>query len=183
MGEAQRLVEAVRANAEGTPYVVEETDDGFRVRLDVADARWWGSLWKSGITRVATQDVRVDDASKQIAITDTLRDLEWFGGVSLEDGMRPRLSGSAAVQTGRLNHRAFRKSWAFDEQGRFRKVVDYSFDSGEGRDLIRRAARSLGWRERMPISVKIALVAAVVGGAGAVVTVVVLLVAALLGLF
>ncbi len=183
MGEAQRLVEAVRANAEGSPYVVEETESGFRVLLDVADARWWGPLSKSGMREVVTYEVRLDEESKRITITDTLRSVEWFGGSSLEDGMRPRLSGRAEVIRGRIYRWGARKIWTLDGQGRFRKVVDYSFDTTEGRDLICRAARSLGWRERMPLSVKLGLVAAVVGGVGGVVTIVVLLVGALLGLF
>ncbi len=185
MGEAQRLLEAVRASAEGSGYVVEETEDGFRVLLDIEDARWWGPLRKSGMNSIVAHEVRADEASRQLTITDTLRGLEWFGGYSLAEGTHPRLALGAGltVQKGRIDLRSFRKSWAFDEQGRFRKVADYSFDFGEGQELVRDAARSLGWRERMPLSVKIGIAAAVVGGVGAAVTIVALLVAALLGKF
>lgn len=63
VGEAQRLIDAVRASAEDSPYVIEETEEGFRVQLDVADARWWGPLSKSSLKKTLSHHVRLDEAA------------------------------------------------------------------------------------------------------------------------
>lgn len=183
MSDGQRLFEAVRKNAEGSPYVVEETDYGFRVSLDIVDARWWGMLARSGVKKVATHDVRVDEARRTFAITDTLRRLEWSGGVSLQDGMVPRLSRTAEIQMGRIHRREVEKAWALDDSGSFGRIVDYSFDSSEGRDLIRGPAAALGWQERMPRSARIGLIVGVLGGLIAIFAPLAALIAALPGGF
>lgn len=46
------------------------------------------------------------------------------------------------------------KIWALSDRGRIEPVVDYKFNSREGRDLIRLVARQLGLKERQPLSVK-----------------------------
>lgn len=179
MGEAQRLVDAVKDNAEDSPYRVEETEDGFRVQLDIADNRWWGPLSKSGLKRTASYDVRVDEAAKTIAITDTLYELNWRVGTSVEEvaSLQPTLAeATAESKSGRLYHRETRKTWAFDESGRFAKVVDYSFNTSEGRDMIRGPAKALGWKERMPLKAKIGILVGILGGAIAIITAIALVV-------
>jgi hypothetical protein len=137
--------ERVRAAAEGTPYVVTETEKGFDVTLDVVDAQWYGVLNKAGVKRVFSHHVRWlgDDA---YSITDESRSLEWVAGA-------PRIAASAAVMKGRIIQFGARKVWAFDAQGHFGVQAEYRFDSREGRDLIEGVAAQLGLKGRIVVAV------------------------------
>lgn len=153
---------AVSHAAQGTPYVVTPTEGGFDVTLNIADAQWYGLFNKAGLTKVVTHHVSLE--GDRYEILDDSRELRWVAGV-------PSLHGSYVRQTGRVREFGFEKSWAFDEDGRFRKVVDYSFSTGEGLALIRGVAEQLGLTERQPASVKVAiglavftLIALLVGG-------------------
>lgn len=139
---------AVAHAAQGTPYVVTPTERGFDVTLNVADAQWHGLINKAGVTKVVTHHVSLD--GDRYEILDDSRELRWVAGV-------PSLHGSYVRQTGRIREFGFEKTWAFDEDGRFRKVVDYSFSTGEGLELIRGVAERLGLEERQPAVVKVAL--------------------------
>jgi hypothetical protein len=70
-----------------------------------------------------------------------------------------------------------------DEHGRLRPVVDFRFDSEEGRQLVTGVAEQLGLTQRRGTAEKIGLVAAIIGGGGAVVTAVTVLVMVVLGKF
>lgn len=173
--DRERLREAVQQAAEGTPYAVSPTADGFDVALDVADARWYGLLEKAGLKKTCVHHVHVTE-SGSYSITDDSRELEWVAGT-------PRLGARAVRQTGRVKEISFRKTWAFNEQGKPAKVVDYRFSSEEGRSMVTAAAKGLGLRQVRGTTEKVAIGFAVVGAVGAVITVVVLLVGALLGAF
>jgi len=176
------MAEVQRA-AQGTPYVVEPTGRGFDVRIDVADATWYALMYKEGIHKVFTHHVQVDEEQGRYSVTDDGYDVEWQAGADVSGSPRPRLSASAERQVGTSREISFRKEYAWDEQGRHGKVVDYTFSSGEGNQLIRAAAERLGLRPVLPFTSKLALVIGIVAAAGAVVVVVLLLVAAALGKF
>lgn len=184
MTDADTLFEAVRERAEGTPYVVERTDEGFDVRLDLADARWFDLMHKRGLRTAYTHHVRLDEAEHVLAITDDMRSVEWRAGADVgHGGMRPVLAAQAQRATGRFHEVSFHKEYGLSEDGHLGEVVSYSFSSKEGLTLIREPAKELGWTERMPVTAKVGLVFGVVGGVGALVTVVVLLVLLALGKF
>ena len=103
--------EKVRAAAEGTPYAVTETDDGFDVALDIVDAQWYGLLNKAGLHRTWTHHVKLDDDGAY-SITDQSQTVEWVAGA-------PRIAGSIEVTKGRAIEFGKEKIWAFDEHGRF----------------------------------------------------------------
>lgn len=54
-----------------------------------------------------------------------------------------------------------RKVYAFGDDGRFGTVVDYTFNSEEGRGLITAAAQEVGLTPRQPLVVAAALALAV----------------------
>lgn len=113
-------------------------------------------------------------------------ELKWKAGPSVEgvSSLQPTLAAATAQKFwGRLHQRELKKTWAFDESGRFSQVVDYTFDTSEGRDMVRGPAQALGWKERMPLTAKIGLVFTIFGVAVAVITMVALIVVALLGAF
>ena len=145
MGTTAELVAAVRASTKDSPYVVKETPKGFDLTIDVADARWLGILRAHGLKKVFTHEVTLDEAKQQLSITDVSNTLNWGAG-----GTTPRLHAEKSMQRGRVYEKSFRKEYGVDlRTGEVGKVVDYSFDAGEGRDLVREAAKAQGWSEKM----------------------------------
>jgi hypothetical protein len=145
MSTAAELVTAVREAAKDTPYAVRETPRGFDLTIDVVDARWLAILKAHGLKQVFTHQVKLDEAKQQMVIVDVSNTLNWGAG-----GSSPRLHAAKSVQRGRVYQKSFRKEWGVDlETGEVGKVVDYSFDASEGRNLIRDVAKARGWSERM----------------------------------
>jgi hypothetical protein len=138
--EGYELFRRVQQAAEGTPYVVTETEKGFDVTLDVVDAQWYGLFNKAGLKKLFTHHVSVPE-SGTYSITDDARTVEWVAGT-------PRTGATAERQIGRIKEVGFQKIWAFDEHGRFGKVADYSFSSEEGRELITGIADAMGLQQR-----------------------------------
>jgi hypothetical protein len=165
VSEAQRLLDAVRRRTEGTPYVVEETFQGFDVRIDIEDTSWYALMYKQHLSRTWVYHVAVDEAGKTLSITDDVRAVDWKAGtgVQSEGGETPVpvLSMAKSGAVGRFESKSFRKTYAFNDQGEYGKVVDYTFDAAEGRDLIRGPARELGWTEKMGAAQRTGVVVAV----------------------
>jgi hypothetical protein len=172
---AYEFCRRVQALAEGTPYVVTETDRGFDVTLDVVDAQWFGVFDKAGLSKVYTHHVAVPEAGRY-TVTDESREVEWVAGV-------PRLAVSGSRTYGRVVEFGVQKVWAFDEHGVFGVQADYRFSSEEGRDLVTGVAHELGFRLERGTAEKVGLYVGAFGALGALVTVVVLLVALLTGQF
>lgn len=182
MSQAQQLLDAVRERTAGTPYVVTETPTGFDVRVDIENASWYALMYKQHLDRTWIYHVSLDEAAKTMSITDDVRGIDWRAGARSEGGVPvPVLSAAASGARGRFESKSFQKTFAFNEQGEFGKVVDFRFDSSEGRDLIRGPARDLGWSEKMGGAQRTGLVFAVAGGVLAVVVVVALVVLAVAG--
>ena len=173
MTERSEFVRSIETAAEGTPYVVARTKRGFDLTLDIVDAKWFGLYHKEGLHRVYTHHVEVPyDGTYEV--TDDARTVEWQAGV-------PTISGSVERIRGRVLELSSEKVWALGEDLRPGAVVDYRFNSEEGRHLIRAVADRLGLEPRRGRDERIGLFFAVLGGAGALVTVVVLVALELLG--
>jgi hypothetical protein len=121
MSTTAEYISAVRAATADTPYIVKETPKGFDLTIDVADARWLTLLKAHGLKKVFTHEVTLDEAKQQLTIVDVSNSLRWGAG-----GSSPRLQAE-----------------------KIGKVVDYSFDAGEGRGYIRDVAKAQGWSEKM----------------------------------
>lgn len=173
--EATEFYRRVREVSEGTPYVATETDVGFDVTIEVADARWLGLFQQAGLSKVYTHHVAVPEPGVY-TVTDESREVEWVGGA-------PRVSATAQLVSGRVREIGARKVWAFDMQGRFGVQADYRFDSEEGRGLLTGVAEELGLRRRRGGAEQVGLVFGVIGGVGALAAVVAVLVTAALGKF
>lgn len=174
-GSRQDFLDGVRQAAAGTPYVVTATDAGFDVTLDIVDAQWFGLFDKAGLDKVYIHHVAVADDGTY-TVTDDSRTVEWVAGV-------PRASASAERVYGRVKEFGVQKVWALDEHGRFGPVVDFRFNSEEGRDLVKGVAQQLGLKEKRGAAERTGLVFALVAGVDSVITLLVLLVLALLGKF
>jgi hypothetical protein len=143
-----RFRDQVERNAEGTPYAVTPTPEGFDVGIDIVDARWFELYEKVGLSRTFVHHVAVDGST--YTITDDSRTLEWEAG-------SPRLGATLERFVGRKHELSFQKTVAVSERARVEKVVDYTFSSEEGRRLITSAAKEQGLKEHMPLSAKIGL--------------------------
>jgi hypothetical protein len=165
--------DGVREAAEGTPYAVTKTDDGFDVTLDIVDSQWFGVFNKAGLRKVYTHRVKLL-GERAYSITDESRSLEWVAGT-------PRLAASLEVQKGRIIEFGAEKVWAFDEHGRFGVVADYRFGSEEGRQLIEGIASTLGLEQRRGVAEKLGIAAAGIAIGGIVIGGLVVGVLAILG--
>jgi hypothetical protein len=143
--------DAVAAAAADTPYTVVTTKRGFVVRLDVANAQWWGLYNRAGLRK--TFRWRVTEHRNYFTIADRQVELRWRAGV-------PGLGGTLQGQSGRILTLQREKIWALSDRGRIEPVVDYRFNSREGRDLIRLVAQQQGLKEHLPFSVESSLGAA-----------------------
>ncbi|GAA1477681.1 hypothetical protein GCM10009623_21270 [Nocardioides aestuarii] len=165
----------VEQATDGTPYAVTPTERGFDVAIDIVDAQWFGLFNKAGLSKHYLHHVAVaGDGS--YTITDDARSVEWVAGV-------PQATGSAERQLGRVKELGVQKVWAIGEDGRFGQVVDFRFNSEEGRDLVTGVADQLGLKQRRGAAEKIGIGFAVVAVAGIVVGGLVVGILALLGVF
>jgi hypothetical protein len=149
MAQREDFLTAVQEAAAGTPYVVTPTDSGFDVALDIVNAQWYGVFNKAGLSKAYIHHVAVSDDGTY-TITDDSREVEWVAGV-------PRASASASRQVGRVKEFGVQKVWAFDENGNFGTVVDYRFNSEEGRDMVTMIGERLGLKQERGTSAKIGL--------------------------
>lgn len=158
MDQTQQLIVAVREATAGSPYVVEERPYGFAVTVDVADARWWTALRANGVRRVFSHEVRTDERSRKMSITDVEQSVRWGAGGT----GAPSLRVERSFQRGRVYQYSMQKELGVDARtGRPGMPVSYTFRSGEGRDLIRAAAERTGWSEKMGAEQKGVLVFAI----------------------
>jgi hypothetical protein len=143
--------DAVAAAAQNTPYAVVDTKKGFEVQLDIANAQWWELYNRAGLRK--TFRWRVKERTSHFTIFDRQIEMHWRAGV-------PGFGASAEVQGGRIFSLSRQKIWALSDRGHVEPVVEYKFNSREGRDLIRAVARQLGLKERLPFSLMFSLVMA-----------------------
>jgi hypothetical protein len=153
------LLQKLRAAVAGGPYVVEETPQGFDLKVDVVDAQWYTLIRRNGLTKVFTYSVTLHEADKKYSVTDISNEVRWSAGADM-DGP-PTLVAEAQQQRGRVYEKSFAIETGVDARTHeLGTPVNYSFSSGEGRDLIRRVAKESGWSERMGSEQKIGLVVA-----------------------
>jgi len=90
---------------------------------------------------------RVKERESSFTIYDRKIRMQWSAGI-------PRLAGTLEYQGGRIMGFTREKMWALSDRGVIESVVDYKFNSREGRDAIRLVAQQLGLRERLPMTLK-----------------------------
>lgn len=148
---ADEFFHRVAEAADGTPYRVTRTGQGFDVGLDLADATWYGLFNKAGLRKTVVHRVRVD--GDRFTITDDSSEVRWEAGV-------PRAAGSASRELGRRIEFGHEKIWALREDGSVGRVVDYQFSSQEGRDLVELVGREMGLSQGRGTAERIGLYAA-----------------------
>jgi hypothetical protein len=150
---AQDLVAGVRARAEGTPYVVEETPAGFDVRLALEDPRWFGQLREWRLTQTSIHHVYVHEAARTVAIDAELRTLAWQAGADGRE--RPALGAAVQASRGRVTSRSVQRTYTIG--GGTTKESETTFDSSVGRALVVDTAKALGWKVERSLNERIGL--------------------------
>jgi hypothetical protein len=171
---ANELRRAVAERVADTPYEMVNTPEGFDLRIELANARWYGLLGKAGRKRVVQHRVTLDEPRKKYVILDDFYDVRWDTVADVEGGRVPRLvaSGEKRRTTGRVMFEySFEKTIGVDAGTKKPDVVvDYVFDASEGQKMIRQPATALGWSERWNTPAKIGVGFGILGGVGALVT-------------
>ncbi len=133
--------------AASTPYLVTPRPGGCEIGLDIADARWWGLASRQRLQRTFTHQIELDEKQGTMQVTDVARSLAWSAGA---DGQAmPRLTGETSTTKGRIFEVSFDKEIGWGDDGSFGEQVDYTFDSTEGRSLIKKVAEEQGWQEKL----------------------------------
>lgn len=177
MVTAAELAAEVRRATANTPYMVaDETPTGFTVQIDVVDQQWWTLMKRKSLAASFQHVVRVDAAAGTYDVTDKSVQVAWEAGVDAGGVPRPVLRGSGSFAKGTFVQKSFRKEYGMDDDGNVGAVVDYSFDSNEGKRLIDGLAQHLGLTKTMNNTARFGLVMAVIGVVSALVAVIVLLI-------
>jgi hypothetical protein len=159
MTATQELADAVRARAEGTPYVVEETPEGFDVRLALEDPLLFKQFRGWRLVEASIQHVRTDEARRTCSVEDELRELTWRAGPDGKE--RPALGARLAVKRGRVISKSVQRTYGAGADG-IEQRSEQRFDNTVGRRLVEDAARDLGWKQERGLNEKIGLYVAVV---------------------
>ncbi len=131
-------------------YVVERSDTGIDVTINIVDVEYYAVLYKKGVKKLFTHHVEVDETAQTYTITDDEYSVSWKAGVDLGGGV-PQivLARVASRQLGTVKKFETRKTYAFDEDGEFGKVEDWTFSSEESRRVVQQRAEELGLKQKM----------------------------------
>ena len=156
------LIEALKYQFSGTPYLVTETEKGADIDINLADANWLSFASVSGLTNSYSYELRINEQKNTFSITDVSRQLQWLTSINGE----PVAHYSTNTFRGKIVTFEKQKSYGIDySNGEFQAVVDYGFHSEPGRDRIREAAQKLGFQEVQAPATKVGFVFAAIGGA------------------
>ena len=140
--------------AGSSPYVVVPAEGGPDVVLDAVDARWTTLAYRRGLRKTVTHQVRVDERARSFSVNDLTRSAQWSVGVDPTGPPVLRLAGSASFASGRQIGFSRGREYGLRDDGTLGVAAGWDFRMGEGRELVRWAAREQGWRETMPRDVK-----------------------------
>ena len=158
MSATQELADAVRTRAQGTPYVVEETPEGFDVRLALEDPLLFRQLRGWRLVEASVHHVRTDAERRTCSVEDELRELTWRAGPDGQE--RPTLGARLAVKQGRVVSKSVQRTYGLGSDG-IEQRSEQRFDSTVGRRLVEDSARELGWKQERGAKEKVGLVVAV----------------------
>ena len=157
------LANTIQQSLSNSPYALTRTEKGFKVAIDLADAKWWLPLSRNGLKDTFVFDVVCNEAAKTYAVTDTQRRISWKAGAT-PGTFVPHFSMNFSYNSGRIISRRREKQFGLSDAGKIGATVDINFSSRFGADAIRTAADELGWKEKMGTNQKIGLYTAI--GAG-----------------
>jgi hypothetical protein len=164
-GAGGELLALVTAKAEGSPYVVTPTPDGFDLRIQLQDSRWYSFLRAAGRQQVVEHRVSLDEARKQLVVTDVWHDVRWEVGAL--GHLLPFLEAEVEVKRTYGRVYAFHGSRTIGGGSAPSSLPDdaggITRRSAVGRKFIREASAELGWTERRNRFEVIGAVGAVVG--------------------
>jgi hypothetical protein len=150
---AARLTEAeLRAallglNRDTSPVVIRiarDDEEGADLVAEwrIVDARWYEIFAKAGLSKVAQVHLRLDDGRSEARAVLREWTVEWRAGI-------PTLKLSGEAFRGRKMEVSWGKAWAFREEDlRFGKVYDWTFDTRALERPLQEVVASCGWTWR-----------------------------------
>ena len=104
---------------------------------------------RSGLTEDKSEaKAMLEEGTKRLSITDVSQTVRWNAGGGVSGP--PSLHVEKSFQRGRVYQYSAQKELGVDaETGQLGMPVAYTFRSGEGRVLVREAAKRAGWSEKM----------------------------------
>jgi hypothetical protein len=175
MNTKHELVTELMNRATGSPYVITETDKGFRLELNIVDAKYYTLMYKNGLKKSFIIDATVHEQKKTVTTTDTLYALDWQAGADISQ-LAPRLGARINVQKGEVFQFEMHKEFGVSEEGKVGKVVDYTYSTSEVKKWLDTQLDDMKWRRAMGGTAKGAIVVAAIAGIGAIVAVIVAIV-------
>lgn len=151
------LIQALQADAKDTPYTITATDKGFRLAINIVDAKWYTLLYKNGLKSTFVIDAKLDESKKVAQTTDTLYQLEWAAGADAAT-VAPKLGAQLNVQKGEVISFQGSKQFGVGEDGTVGKTVDYTFSSNEAKSWLRAELEKYGWKRGLGTEAKGALI-------------------------
>lgn len=159
-----RLVAEVEQAFADTPYTVDRLEDGLRIHVDLADARFltFGAARRVLSTFTVIVAPVGPDAVEQV---EERVGLEWTAGANGEP--RAHLGGESSRVSGTVHTATLHREFGFDRSGPGAKV-DYGFTSSEVKKPLKAALAAAGFGIRRSPTTQLGLVMALLGGGVAV---------------
>ena len=143
-----------------SPYIIEETENGFRMSLNIVDAKWYTLLYKNGIKKTFTIDAKLNEGKQTAATTDTLYTLDWQAGADAETFV-PKLGGKIGVQKGEVWSYQAGKQYGVGADGQVGETASWRFNSTEAKAWLDGQLKANGWHRTLGATAKGAIIFAV----------------------
>ena len=161
MTTSKELIEQLQTATKNTPYVITPTDQGFKLTVNIVDAKWYTVLYKNGLKETFTIDAILDEVKHTAKTTDTLYELEWQAGADAGTAA-PRLGAKKNIQKGEVWNMQAGKEFGVSTDGKVGETASWKFSSVEAKKWLDNQLKTNGWRRVLGGTAKGALIFAVV---------------------
>lgn len=169
---------------QNTPFIIESNNEGFTLRLNIVDKKWYTILQKNGIQQTFTIEAKVNEKKRSVTTVDILNSLEWSAGAGMEPGdVAPSLGGRIETVRGEVYQFGTRKEFGMSESGKLGMPVDYSFNTTEAKRWLGAQLKMVGWKREWGVEAKIGLWFAAVAGVGSIIGTILLIALWMTGYF
>lgn len=160
MTSKSQLISNLINAANNTPYAIEETDNGFRMSMNIVDAKWYTLLYKNGIKKTFTIDAKLNEGKQAAATTDTLYALDWQAGADAGTFV-PKIGAKLNVQKGEVWSYQAGKEYGVNNDGKVGETASWHFNSSEAKAWLDGQLKASGWHRTLGATAKGAIIFAV----------------------
>jgi hypothetical protein len=161
MTNITELTQKLITNSAGTPYTITATDTGFKMSINIVDAKWYTLLYKNGIKKTFVIDARLNEAKHAAVTTDSMYELDWQAGAGVGTFV-PKLGGKVNMQKGEIWSYKAGKQYGVSESGQVGETASWKFSSVEAKEWLDNQLKENGWHRAMGGTAKGALIFAII---------------------